>query len=87
MTEKVRYQAKLEENIDQLKQLLEKLNKEAEAKREDQQHQEINHLEEHIKEAEITHSDIAKIGDELWHDIKEGVEDLLARISDLLKHH
>lgn len=67
---------KLEQRVSEARNVLDRVEAAAESERERLQHEEIEHLENHLKDAELHLRDIESFGDECWDELKHRAEDL-----------
>ena len=84
MNEKLAYIEKLEAKIQEAKATLNRLKVEKEQAIQQAQHEEIEHLEEHLDRAQLKLKDIQEAAEEAWKEIKKETDELFHKISEIL---
>ncbi|MEO0984516.1 MAG: hypothetical protein AAFY20_03100 [Cyanobacteria bacterium J06639_14] len=86
MSTKLDYVQQLEAQIATTKSTLEKLKAEREEALLSVQHEEIEHLEKYLDQADVSLKDVSAAADDAWQELKESLEYLMSDIRDRLKH-
>ena len=84
MNERLAYIEKLEAQIREAQNTLNRLKAEKEQVIQQAQHEEIERLEEHLERAQVRLKDIYSAAEEAWQELKEGIDELLGKISESL---
>ncbi len=84
MNERLAYIEKLEAQIREAQNTLNRLKAEKEQVLQQAQHEEIERLEEHLERAQVRLKDIYSAAEEAWQELKEVIDELLGKISESL---
>ena len=85
MNERLAYIEKLEAQIREAQNTLNRLKAEKEQVIQQAQHEEIERLEEHLERAQVRLKDIYSAAEEAWQELKEVIDELLGKISESLR--
>ncbi|MEO0802775.1 MAG: hypothetical protein AAFY57_10930 [Cyanobacteria bacterium J06642_2] len=85
MSEKQTYLNKLNVQIQEAQGVLDKLKAERDELREQAQHEEIEHLEQHLADARIKFKDLADIAEDSWLDLQESLDKLLIDLRESIQ--
>lgn len=86
MSERLDYVRQLETQIETAKSSLQKLKTERDEVMLAAQHEEIEHLENYLDQANVSLKDISAAAEEAWHELRESLDHLMKDIGDRLKH-
>ena len=84
MNERLAYIEKLEAQIREAQNTLNRLKAEKEQVIQQAQHEEIERLEEHLDRAQVRLKDIYSAAEEAWQELKEVIDELLGKIGESL---
>lgn len=76
---------RLEQQINEAQAVLERLKAEREQLIQQEQHEEIERLEEHLENAQIHLRDLVALGEEAWEELKVAIEQALHQLSESIK--
>jgi len=85
MSEKLVYLEQLETQIAEAKEILTRLQAAADAERQRLQHEEIEHLEQHLAQAEVNFQDVKAAGEEAWLELKHQSEHLWENLRKIVQ--
>ncbi|MEL6492499.1 MAG: hypothetical protein AAFV85_24980 [Cyanobacteria bacterium J06634_6] len=85
MQERLAYIEKLETQIGEAQNTLNRLKAEKEEAVQQRQHEEIEHLEKHLDRAQVKLKDVQAAAEEAWQEVKEGIDELLNTLNESLK--
>ncbi len=85
MSEQLDYVRQLEAQIATAQSALDKLKAERDEALLAAQHEEIENLEQYLDRAHISLQDLSAAAEDAWHDLKETLEQLMAKVGHSLK--